>query len=94
MKFSTPINVTLPPMLVIPTTGQPSQPSSTGQINHISTVNEGILVILFFLSYICIGFGYKKYQKKRATTQQERLKTLERIWKLTARTREIDSREH
>ncbi len=92
MNFFTPINVTVPPMLAIPTTEQPIQPSSTGQINQISSVNEGILVLLLFLSYICIGFGYKKYQKKRAATRQERLKTLERIWKLTARPRELDSR--
>lgn len=94
MNFSTPINVTAPSLLVITTTGQPSQPSSTEQTNQVSCVNEGILVILFFLGYICIIFGYKKYQRKRASTRQDQIKTLERIWKLAACTKKLDRREH
>ncbi len=93
-NFYSPINVTVPILLVVPTIKQPSQPNSTGQINQINCVNEGIFILLLFLSYICLGLGYKKYHKKRVTTRQEQLKTLERIWRLAAYKKELDSGEH
>lgn len=94
INFYSPINFRVPTLPIFFTTKQPNQPSSTGQINQISYFNEGFLVVLLFFSYICIWLKYKKYKKKQAATQQDQLETLERIWKLAAYKREIDSKEH
>ena len=94
INLHTPINVTKPILLIIPTIKQPNQPRSTEQINQISCVNQGVFLILLFLSYICVGLKYRKHKEKRAATQQEQLQTLERTWRLAAYKRELDSREH
>ena len=94
INFYSPINFRVPTLPIFFTTKQHNQPSSTGQINQISYFNEGILVFLIFLSYICLGFKYRRYKKKQAATEQEQIKSLERIWKLAAYKRELDSKEH
>lgn len=94
INFYTPINFKVPPLPIFFTAKQHNQPSSTQQINQISCFNVGILTLVLFLSYICIELKYKKYKKTQAETQKEQVKTLERIWKLAAYKRELDSKEH
>lgn len=94
MNFSTSIDVITPSLLIIPTTGQPIQTPSVGQTNQVSYVNEGILLFLFFLGYVCIIFGYKKYQREQITNREKQIKTLEKTWKMVDCSRKLDSREH
>ena len=84
MNFPTPIDMTEYPFVIAPTTQQPSQGSSIGQINQINNTIGGLVIVFLFLIYIYVGLQYKKHRKKRHSARQAQIETLERIWKMTA----------
>lgn len=88
MNFSTATDITAYPQVVAPITSGPSQPTATEQINQTSQTVGGLFVIFLFISYIYVGLRYKKHREERAAARQERVRTLERIWKMPAHQRE------
>jgi hypothetical protein len=61
MNFSTAIDMAEYPFVIAPTTQQPSQGSSTGQIHQINNTIGGLVIVFLFLIYIYVGLRYRKH---------------------------------
>ncbi|HAA26952.1 MAG TPA: hypothetical protein DCE56_03765 [Cyanobacteria bacterium UBA8553] len=84
MNFPTPIDMTEYHFVIAPTTQQPSQGSSNGQINQINNTSGGLVIGFLFLIYIYVGLQYTKHRQKQKSARKAQIEILERIWKMTA----------
>lgn len=90
MHFPTPTDTT-DYLVVPPINSQPRQPIATEQFNQTqASITVGGLVIIFVLMiHISLGLCHKKQREKRLAARRDKIKILEKIWKIPSYQREM-----